>query len=58
MMRADLMRQQLIAALRKARQKPVRKDEIEPGKLTNEAGPQVQAPSYPANYWSEDGDHS
>lgn len=52
------MRQQLIAALRKARQKPLRKDEIEPGKLTNEGGPAVEAPSYPANYWPSDGDHS
>lgn len=54
----DAMRQQLILALRKARGKPARKDEIEPGKLTNEGGPAVDAPSYPANYWPSDGDHS
>jgi hypothetical protein len=58
MMAPDLMRRQLILALRKARLKPLRKDEIEPGKLTNENGSQVEAPSYPANYWPSDGDHS
>ncbi len=55
---AALMRQQLIAALRKARSKPLRKDEMQPGKGTNENGPALEAPSYPANYWPEDGDHS
>lgn len=58
MMQPDLMRQQLILALRKARMKPVRKADQQPGTGTNENGPQVEAPSYPANYWSEDGDHS
>lgn len=57
-MSPDPLRQQLIMALRKARMKPVRKDEIEAGKLTNENGPAVEAPSYPANYWPSDGDHS
>jgi hypothetical protein len=57
MMRSDLMRQQLIAALRKARMKPVRKDEIEPGKLTNENGPAVTTNKTP-NAHPEDGDYS
>ncbi len=54
------MRQQLIAALRKARAQPkgVRKNELQPGMGSNENGPQLEAPSYPANYWPEDGDHS
>lgn len=42
----------------KKRSKPMRKDERQPGTGTNEAGPQVEAPSYPANAWPEDGDHS
>ena len=48
----------LALALRKARQKPMRKEDQQPGTGTNENGPQVQAPSYPANYWPTDGDHS
>jgi hypothetical protein len=48
---------QLAQALRKAKQraKPARKDEIEPGRLTNESGPQVPTNKTPNN-WPEDGD--
>jgi hypothetical protein len=46
----------LAQALRKARQiKPVRKEDLQPGTGTNEAGPQVPTNKTPNN-WSEDGD--
>lgn len=57
MMPADQMRQQLILALRKARMKPVRKEDQMPGSGTNEAGNQVET-NYPPNAWPADGDHS
>ena len=47
----------LALALAKAKRKPVRKEDQQPGTGTNEAGPQVET-SYPANYWPSDGDHS
>ena len=54
-----LMRQKLALALQQAKRKALlSKRDMQVGTGTNENGPQLEAPSYPANYWPEDGDHS
>jgi hypothetical protein len=52
------MRQKLALALRQARLRKPRKEDMQVGTGTNENGPQLEAPSYPANYWPSDSDHS
>lgn len=52
---AVLMRQKLALALRQARNRPVRKEDQQPGTGTNENGPRVET-NAPANYWPTDGD--
>jgi hypothetical protein len=49
------VRQKLALALRQAKKaKPMRKEDIEPGKLTNEGGPQVTTNKTP-DEWPTDG---
>jgi len=50
-----LMRQKLALALRQAKRRPVRKEDLQPGTGTNEAGPPVTTNKTPNN-WPEDGD--
>ncbi len=51
------MRQKLAQALLMARRKPVRKEDMQVGTLTNEAGNQVPTNLTP-NEWNTDGDAS
>lgn len=52
----QLLVQALLAA--KKRAVKMRLPEKQPGLGTNENGPQLEVPSYPANAFPEDGDHS